>query len=185
MLAIGRTWFWNHDRTKRDTNAKVLPLRFANEVAKANTSAIYWLKGEGKGHPQYRSMHRCQEALQSFVGHRRFDLYFQHPWVCGNHISNLLCMAMRQGLKLLNANGTAGAILSLYNMLRQLGPSMTTSIPIMEHLCTLLGDTVFLGPRPTTDFLKIFQRFLGAKVDHTKSRAGRSENKQEWLPSHI
>lgn len=58
-------------------------------------------------------------------------------------------------------------------MLRQLGPSKTKSIPITEHLCTLLRDTVFLGLRPITGFLRINKRFLGAKVDHIKARAGR------------
>lgn len=75
---------------------------------------------------------------------------------------------------------SSGNVLHAYNLLRLKG-FLKKPIPILEKLCEMLHDAVFLGHRPTTNFHSALYRFQGGKTGsrltadpHSGAEAGRS-----------
>ena len=66
------------------------------------------------------------------------------------------------GLRLCNSEGYVGAVLHIYNALRQL--RSIDAVPLLDDLCEVFKREIFLGSPPTANFSSNFRRFLGGTV---------------------
>jgi hypothetical protein len=85
--------------------------------------------------------------------------------------------SMDAGFRLCNSEGRVGAVLHIYNALRQL--KSIDAIPLLDDLCEVFQREIFLGSLPTENFSSHFRRFLGGTVQleasqtSTNTRQGR------------
>jgi hypothetical protein len=93
------------------------------------------------------------------------------------------------GLKSWHHGYFVGTILHLYNSLISLGALRHDQIPVMESLCELFEDTIFMGQVPQRNFLSSYQRWLGGKLNisgkhyhgmHDHSNNRRSSTGKKW-----
>ena len=104
-----------------------------------------------------------EKQLHGYLSETRFDLYYQTPWVVGQHMQEMFSLATDYGLRLWDQHNYVAAALHLYNMLSQLG-TLEIKIPVLESLCEAFKDHIFLGSRPSTKYETRFKRFLGGRV---------------------
>jgi len=137
--------------------------------------------------PQTLAFHldNLKSDLQAFAKHRCWDLYFQSPWVAGNHILEILDMCHYYGMRLFNYRHFVGAVLHSYNVLEQLAG--LEKIPLLEGLCNSFKDTFFSsGRRPTHNFRACWARYVGARLKFKKGHKGRN-HRDSWcmaVPAH-
>ena len=112
----------------------------------------------------YGSLGLLQIQLRDYVGQTRFDLYYQTPWVAGQHMQEILSLATYYGLELCDRYSYLAAVLHLYNLLVQLR-TLGDKIPLLESLCSSLRDSVFLGSLPSRNYHSQFIRYLGGRLD--------------------
>ena len=122
--------------------------------------------------------------LTEFATQKRFDLYFQSPYVAGSHILEMLDLCHYYGSKLFVYRHYVGALVHSYNVLRQL--AALEEIPLLEALCELFQETWFPGGvRPTKSFRGSWTRYIGARL---KFKKGHRRNRQDsWcmaIPPH-
>ena len=151
-------------------NCRTLALKFAQEVNGSLKAAI---DNESKMTCMCRicaEMDLCghlrllQTELRDYIGQTRFDLYYQAPWVAGQHMQEILSLATYYGLQLCDGYNYLAAVLHLYNLLVQL-QILRDKIPLLESLCSSLRDSVFLGSLPSRNYHSHFVRYLGGRLD--------------------
>ena len=96
-----------------------------------------------------------------------FDMYKQSLWVASSAMSNLLSNAQVVGLLYLGYQGIFASFLHAYNMMVAIG--VLEKIEIVEDLCELFLQQVFMGLRPRRKFSSKLFRFSGAKLTHLKT----------------
>lgn len=168
----------------RSTAARLHALKFACEVRSFVTSVI--------SHPNLEcscidcekdvlvlNLMALEDDLSKYVGEKCFDEYYNAPWVGGSHVIEILSWATDFGLRLCNLEGYVGAVLHIYNLLRQL--KMLEETRPLEALRDLMGDAVFLGDLPSFKYHSRFLRFLGGKLDfnHRTRKAGKRKGKAD------
>ena len=101
----------------------------------------------------YDKLRKTVKQLDKFTSGKVFDLYSQSPWVTGSYMATIAARNMMLGLGLMGAQGYVSDLLHLYNMLQKLRVPCP-KIPLLEHLCDVLGPMVFphMQGRPTKDF---------------------------------
>lgn len=124
--------------------------------------------------------------LDEYLAENRFDLYYQSPWTAGFHMCEILHHSIDAGLRLINSEGLVGAVLHIYNALRQL--KMIVSIAFLDDLCETFRREIFLGSLPTENFSSHFRRFLGGTLQPETSQAStnsRQSKRAIGLPSRL
>ena len=123
--------------------------------------------------------------LNGFVKHKCWDLYFQSPWVAGNHILEILDLCHYYGMKLFVYRHYIGAVVHYYNILQQLAG--LERIPLLEHVCEQYKDTFFPGrQRPRSNFRSCWTRYVGARLKFKKGHKSR-DHRDSWcmaVPAH-
>ncbi|KAL8794107.1 MAG: hypothetical protein Q9195_003292 [Heterodermia aff. obscurata] len=107
-----------------------------------------------------------EDDLSAFLGHVRWDFYYQAPWVAGAQMLWMLSQANDYGMVLCNRRRYMGAVLHLYNCLKQLDHIEAEPV-LLERLCDLMGQQVFgsvSGPR--TDFFRVWARYAGGEREY-------------------
>jgi hypothetical protein len=173
-----KTFLWTSQEQKITLpNSRIKALSFANEVKRAvqklwdDKDAHHFgiFPSNDEGDDAIHILMVLEERIKSLLSDKTFDLYIQSPWVAGSHLSAISDFAMFVGLGLLNHKGFFGAVLHMYNMLRQL-PTDCPNIPILEHLCDLFGRIVFASnERPTTKFHDRLELFYSATMLKVKT----------------
>ena len=116
--------------------------------------------------------------LDEFVKHKCWDLYFQSPWVAGNHILEILDLCHYYGMKLFVYRHYLGAVVHSYNVLQQLAG--LENIPLLEHICEQYKETFFPGgQRPTSNFRSSWTRYVGARLKFKKGHKSR-DHRDSW-----
>ena len=116
--------------------------------------------------------------LEGFAKHKRWDLYFQSPWVAGNHILEILDLCRYYGLQLFNYRHYVGAVLHSYNVLHQMAGLET--LPLLEVLCEQFAEVLFPGGcRPTSSFRACWGRYVGARLKFKKGHKSRN-SRDSW-----
>lgn len=126
---------------------------------------------------------RCQDTLayhlqdfhsdlQAYLQTRGFDLYFQSPWVSGSHLHEILHALSYYGLRLLSYRNYFGAIVHVYNAMRQ--HTQCEPIPILENIINTFGHLLFPGGRPNRNFRNSYIRYMGGRLrlSHNRLRSG-------------
>ncbi|KAG9780009.1 hypothetical protein KCU88_g3870, partial [Aureobasidium melanogenum] len=122
--------------------------------------------------------------LRAYAKHRCWDLYFQSPWVAGNHVLEMLDLCHYYGMRVFNYRHYVGAVLHSYNVLQQLGG--LEEIPILESLCTQFSGMFFPGgTRPKASFRACWGRYVGARLKFKKGH--KRNDRDSWcmaIPAH-
>ena len=151
-------------------NCRTVALRFAQEVNgflkdsidnESRMGCMCYTCGDAGF---YGHLLLLQNQLSDYVGQTRFDLYYQTPWVAGQHMQEILSLATYYGLELCDRYNYLAAVLHLYNLLVQL-QILRDKIPLLESLCSSLGDSIFLGSLPSRNYHSRFIRYLGGRLD--------------------
>ncbi|KAK5714859.1 hypothetical protein LTR17_016969 [Elasticomyces elasticus] len=174
LLETGKSFFWK-DEKPNPVNIRLKALQLANEVKQ---TALRITKDEAEA-GMYRNVQvKYFDALQAFhnkleifTGTARFDLYYQMPWTAGMQLSETLYGALEFGVALCRTRGIFGQMLHVYNVARHF--DKTPSSPLLEQLCDLFIDQIFLGERPKKNFQNILLRSMGGDL---QSRAKTSKN---------
>ncbi|KAK3628344.1 hypothetical protein LTR56_017543 [Elasticomyces elasticus] len=179
LLETGKSFFWK-DEKPNPVNIRLKALQLANEVKQ---TALRIIKNEAEA-GMYRNVQvKYFDALQAFhnkleifTGTARFDLYYQMPWTAGMQLSETLYGALEFGVALCRTRGIFGQMLHVYNVARHF--DKTPSSPLLEQLCDLFIDQIFLGERPKKNFQNILLRSMGGDL---QSRAKTSKNgRKDW-----
>ncbi|KAH8898503.1 hypothetical protein GQ53DRAFT_418405 [Thozetella sp. PMI_491] len=112
------------------------------------------------------------QLMDSFITTKRFDLFYQAPWVSGDHHLEEITRAADYGSKAWHYGYFIGTVLHMYSALVQVGQLEPNGIPVLEALCNTFEDAVFLGKRSTHNVLGCWQRWTGGKI---KTMAHRSQ----------
>jgi hypothetical protein len=128
---------------------------------------------------------QLRHTLQRYTAYKCWDIFFQAPWVAGNHILGILDMCFYYGMRLIQYRHYVGSVLHSYNVLKQL--AAMEEIPLLEYLCHEFSTLFFRGgQRPTNRFAASWARFVGARLKFKKGH--KSHNYREsWcmaVPSH-
>ncbi|RQM06501.1 hypothetical protein DH86_00003685, partial [Scytalidium sp. 3C] len=107
---------------------------------------------------------KSRALLESFITTKRFDFFYQSPWVSGMHIVGDLARGGDCGWRLWHYGYFVGTTLHVYNALVQAKLMEATAIPILESLCDIYEDSLFLGKRNGHNVLSCWQRWSGGKV---------------------
>lgn len=103
--------------------------------------------------PETLSFHldQLRHNLQRYTAHKCWDIFFQAPYVAGNHILEILDLCFYYGMRLIRYRHYVGSVLHSYNVLKQL--AALQEIPLLEHLCNKFHTLFFPGgQRPTNRF---------------------------------
>jgi hypothetical protein len=136
--------------------------------------------------PETLSFHldQLRDTLQRYTAYKCWDIFFQAPWVAGNHILEILDMCFYYGMRLIRYRHYVGSVLHSYNVLRQL--AVMKEIPLLEHLCNFATLFFSGGQRPTNRFAASWARFVGARLKFKKGHKGHN-HRESWcmaVPSH-
>ncbi|TAQ87622.1 hypothetical protein B7494_g4046 [Chlorociboria aeruginascens] len=102
--------------------------------------------------------------LESFITTKRFDFFYQAPWVSGVHAMEGLARGADCGWRVWHYGYFVGTTLHVYNALMQAKLMEATAIPILESLCDIYEDALFMGKRSAHNVLSCWQRWSGGKV---------------------
>ncbi len=119
--------------------------------------------------------------LKAYLHTRGFDLYFQSPWVSGSHVHEILHAFFYYGLRLMSYRKNVGAVVHVYNVLRQ--HTQFEPIPILENICNTFGDLTFPGGRPNRNFRNTCIRYMVGRLRFSQDRH-RSGCHSLAIPSH-
>ncbi|KAK5047966.1 hypothetical protein LTR84_006156 [Exophiala bonariae] len=132
----------------------------------------------------YHLQNLCDD-VQNFAKHKRWDLYFQSPWVAGNHILEILDLCHYYGMRLFSYRHYVGAVLHSYNVLKTLAG--LEPIPILESISDQFRDVFFPGGNcPKSSFRACWGRYVGARVKFKKGHRSRN-SRDSWcmaVPAH-
>ncbi|GIK06292.1 hypothetical protein Aspvir_001939 [Aspergillus viridinutans] len=177
LLSTYKSFLWPQGN-KTTQNCRILALLFAKEVQKSILGAVSALEGvhstEDDAAIFYSLLLQVQaDHLDGFVREQRFDLYYQSPWVAGCHMVEILDVAFLYGVSLCCELGYVCAVLHLYNALRHLDPPIH-KITLLEQLCQLFLQPLFLGTLPKENFSSHFRRAMGQGREKTATSDRRS-----------
>ncbi|GKT66445.1 hypothetical protein ColTof4_03937 [Colletotrichum tofieldiae] len=176
LLSTYKAFMWP-DLLMNRTNCRLIALRFANDVKRAISEAIPVLRQDQccckKPFVDWRVTHfrELVAGLDDFTSEKRFDLYYQAPWASGCHMVQVLNLAFEEGLLLCCDVGYVPAALHMYNALRNVDAPIKR-IPLLEDLCEVFKDRLFLGVLPTRNFSSSFRRAMGRGLERVKGPNG-------------
>ncbi|GIJ90124.1 hypothetical protein Asppvi_009074 [Aspergillus pseudoviridinutans] len=173
LLSTYKSFLWPQGK-KTTQNRRILALQFAKEVQGSILDAVSALTGvqsteDDAATIRHRLLLQVQaDDLDTFVREQGFDLYYQSPWVAGCHMVEILDSAFFDGVSLCCDLGYVCAVLHLYNALRLLDPPIH-KITLLEQLCQLFLQPLFLGTLPKENFCSHFRRARGQGRDREKT----------------
>ncbi|KAF4813115.1 hypothetical protein CGCSCA5_v008597 [Colletotrichum siamense] len=115
------------------------------------------------------------DQLGAYLREKAFDLYHQAPWTAGGHMLEMLYKAGSAGAALCFTTEFVPSTLHLYNALTRSAFGMK-KIQLMEDLCDLTVNTVFLGSRPTHNYVSHYRRAVWGTKRNNKGVPGDAHN---------
>jgi hypothetical protein len=167
LLSTYRAFIWPTG-TPNKQNPRIMALRFAQEVRQGvqkGRDALQALSNGGLTQVGEELLHLMtfQDNLEAYTKEQRFDLYYQAPWTAGCHMVEILHHTMEIGLGLCFKQGFVPAVLHLYNALRKTDSEMRR-IDLLEDLCDIFLESLFLKSKPEANFSSSFRRAMGARL---------------------
>jgi hypothetical protein len=165
LLASYKGYTWPDGVLNRQ-NCRILVLQFALEVQKSFSETIRCIQRRRESASAFNlsDLQSVLDGLEGYTRENRFDLYSQAPWTAGCHIVEILSVAMFEGLHLCCDTGYLCALLHLYNALRKIDSNFR-QIKLLDQLCEIFLDKLFLGVFPTENFSSHFRRAMGGPLN--------------------
>ena len=146
----------------RDMRASLMAINKSRPVI-PGSNGHYPICADGK---LIKGLELLENDLAAFLARARWDFYYQAPWVAGSQMLWMLSQANDYGMVLCNRRRYVGAVLHLYNCLKQLGKIKAEPV-LLERLCEILGPQVFRSVSPPrTDFFKVWARYVGSELEY-------------------
>ncbi|KAL4912485.1 hypothetical protein BDW62DRAFT_19468 [Aspergillus aurantiobrunneus] len=166
LLSTYKAFLWQGtNMTKK--NCRIMALKFAKEVREAMSEGVDALEAIRKTGDHSMTLQTLLLeilagllSLDEYTGEVRFDLYYQSPWVAGCHMVEILDFAYFYGIRLSTELGYVCAVLHLYNALRCLDAPIHR-INLLDQLCQVFLEPIFLGLLPKENFSSHFRRAMG------------------------
>lgn len=167
-------------------SCRLVALRFAQQAAKVVGHVLQDKTCFPCRCTQTLAFHlqNLETDLLGYASYKCWDLFFQSPWVAGNHILEMLDMCQYYGMKLFSYRHYVGSVLHSYNVLQQLAG--LEKIPLFEWLCNHYQNTFFPGGRPTNNFRACWSRYIGARLKFKKGHKSHN-HRDSWcmaIPAH-
>lgn len=121
-------------------------------------------------YPVAQSLAISQARLHKFVNTVKFDLFYQAPWTSSQHMAEHLSGASDVGMKGLHHGHYVGTTLYIYHCLVLLKVMTPNQVPLLERLCNLFEESVFLGQRPSRNLHSCYGRWSGGSLDFTQGK---------------
>ncbi|KAJ0275840.1 hypothetical protein Brms1b_003919 [Colletotrichum noveboracense] len=177
VLSTFKSFLWPDVMTNK-TNCRIAALKFAQDV-KSNLAQTLDILQKDAGPEKSRTRQEHEDRLISMIAkmdmfcrEKRFDLYYQAPWIAGCHMLEFHTLAMHDGVYVCSVSGHVCATLHMYNALRQVGNKPIKSIPILDFLCEIFKDRLFFGAFPKKKFSTYFRRAQGCGIQKNKDLVG-------------
>ncbi|KAJ0383635.1 hypothetical protein COL922a_010090 [Colletotrichum nupharicola] len=160
FLSSAKAFFWPKGGDLNKENCRLRPLRLAMDM-KTSAKKVAGIFQELPIRPNatmqlYEVMSYFLNGLDTYIHKRIFDNYHSAPWTAGCHMAEMLYQAQLVG-NYLFLHTIIASTLHLYNALRQ-SPVKLPRIRIMDELCEMFHDTVFLGTLPEKNFLSWYRK---------------------------
>ncbi|KAI8179535.1 hypothetical protein KHU50_003026 [Colletotrichum sp. SAR 10_65] len=177
VLSTFKSFLWPDVMTNK-TNCRIAALKFAQDV-KSNLAQTLDVLQKDAGPEKSRTRQEHEDRLISMIAkmdmfcrEKRFDLYYQAPWIAGCHMLEFHTLAMHDGVYVCSVSGHVCATLHMYNALRQVGNKPIKPIPILDFLCEIFKDRLFFGAFPKKKFSTYFRRAQGCGIQKNKGLVG-------------
>lgn len=112
--------------------------------------------------------------LDGIVREPKYDLYFQNPFVAGDIMLHLNDLVRDFGKEICNHRHYVASVLHVYNALRCMEDIQP--IPLLDELCAIFEDIIFLGERPRRNFSSIFTRHRGGVPQYGETSGQRGQD---------
>ncbi|KAF9874968.1 hypothetical protein CkaCkLH20_07662 [Colletotrichum karsti] len=172
LLSTSEAFFWPDNGALNTTNCRLEALRLAQQMKASVAPVIDRFRDlpvnpDGKV-PWLEGARSFYDEMNAYTREKRFDLYHMMPWTAGCHMTEMLYQAKLYGNLLILHNSVVPGTLHLYNTLVQSRVKMHR-IPVMDELCEMFLDSMFLGRLPDANFLSHFRRAVhGCKISKDK-----------------
>ncbi|EQB54907.1 hypothetical protein CGLO_05220 [Colletotrichum gloeosporioides Cg-14] len=178
FLSSYEAFLWA-DGKQNKQNCRLQALLLAKDMQKSILSSIDSLKKLACDLSYYSMLIIFQKELydhlDAYLREKAFDLYHQAPWTTGGHMSEMLYKAGSAGEALCFGTEFVPCTLHLYNALTRSAFGMK-KIQLMEDLCDLTVNTVFLGSRPTHNYVSHYRRAVWGTKRNNKGVPGDDHN---------
>ncbi|KAF4888406.1 hypothetical protein CGCVW01_v014489 [Colletotrichum viniferum] len=178
FLSSYEAFLWADGKRNRQ-NCRLQALLLAKGMQKSILSSIGSLKKLACDISVYSTLMVFQkelyDMLDTYLREKAFDLYHQAPWTAGGHMLEMLYKAGSAGEALCFGAEFVPCTLHLYNALTRSAFGMK-KIQLMEDLCDLTVDTVFLGNRPTQNYVSHYRRAVWGTKRNNKGVPGDANN---------
>lgn len=173
FLSASKAFFWPNGGELNKDNCRLKALRLAMDM-KASAKKVadifqklpICLSGERQW---FEMVSYFTNGIDTYIRERVFDDYHSAPWTAGCHMAEMLYQSQYLGNLLLQHQTVIPSTLHLYNALRQ-SPVNLHRIRIMDELCEMFLDSVFLGKLPTNNFLTWYRYCIyNAKLAKTSN----------------
>ncbi|KAE9579081.1 hypothetical protein CGMCC3_g4688 [Colletotrichum fructicola] len=178
FLSSYEAFLWADGKQNRQ-NCRLQALLLAKDMQKSILSSIGSLKKLACDMSFYSMpivfQKELYDLLDAYLCEKAFDLYHQAPWTAGGHMLEMLYKAGSVGEALCFGTQFVPCTLHLYNALTRSAFGMK-KIQLMEDLCDLTVDTVFLGSRPTQNYVSHYRRAVWGTKRNNKGVPGDAHN---------
>ena len=179
LLSTYKSFLWSNAHINQ-AQCRFASLKFANEVIKSIEDCIPCLNRlcwcENQNHCtclNTKLAFDLQRKLRGYVQEKRFDLYYQAPWVAAGHIIEILHLSMYEGIYLCCESNYVAAVLHLYNALRKVSAQMQR-VAWLDQMCGIFDKSLFPGSIPKTNFSSVFRRSGGGRLLKISDSHGRN-----------
>ena len=168
LLSSYKIYTWP-DGVFNENSPRILAIQLSLEVQKSLSETIKRIQGRNSvSEVNLPHLQKVLDGLESYAREIRFDLYYQAPWTAGCHMIQIITTAMFEGQHLCHGTGYLCALLHLYNALRNTDPSFR-QINLLNQLCEIWRDKLFLGALPNKNFSSSFRSAMGGRLTKKKS----------------
>ncbi|KUI68057.1 hypothetical protein VM1G_03601 [Cytospora mali] len=160
ILESAKSFVWK-DGNLNPVSCRIQALRIGQEILGSleKVLAIDTVNSFVSNPKVRRHIQSLRETIQAILATPQFDLFHQSPIMSGRLNNTLLQFAFSDGLDLLDQMGIFGTVLHLYKAC-QFVTSGESSIPVLDSLCDIFRESVFMGEFPTRNFEIIYFRFM-------------------------
>jgi len=112
--------------------------------------------------------------LDGIIREPKYDLYFQNPFVAGDIMLHLNDIVRDYDKLICNHRHYVASVLHVYNALRCMEDIQP--VPLLDELCAIFEDMIFLGERPRRNFSSIFTRHRGGVPQYGETSGQRGQD---------